>query len=363
VDDPDLARHRADIDDLDRQLVELLSRRARAAQAIGAAKKATGAAIFAPHREHAIYERIAGLNDGPLPSSALRAIWREIMSGCIALERSISVCYLGTSGSFTHTAARLKFGDSVSYAPVESISTVFTEVERGHADYGVVPIENSTDGGINDTIDAFLSTSLVIVGELRLRVRHHLMARGERSAIRRVYSKDTAFRQCRSWLAANLPGVALIELGSTTQAAERAAAEPDAAAIGSEEAAAAMGLPLVASSIEDNPSNTTRFVVVAGPDKAAKPTGSDRTSVMFGIQDRPGALYDALLPFRQAGLSLSRIESRPSRRQVWEYLFFIDCLGHRDDPAVSQALQALSGISSVLQVLGSYPRSEQALNG
>jgi chorismate mutase/prephenate dehydratase len=360
--DQNLNPHRETIDRIDRELVALLSERARAAQAIGAAKVRDGGSIFVPHREQAVFDRVCGHNNGPLPDRVLRAIWREIMSGSLALEQPLTICHFGKPGAFTHQAARLKFGEGVSYTSVEAITTVFSEVERGHADYGVVPIENSTDGGITDTIDAFLATPLRIVNEMHLRIRHHLMAGCERQAIKRVYSKNTVFGQCRTWLANNLPVVDLIEVGSTTQAAERAASEEGAAAIGSRDAAAAFGIAVVAEDIEDNPTNTTRFVVLADPGKAARPSGNDKTSLMFGVQDRPGALYEALIPFHSSGISLSRIESRPSRRQAWEYLFFIDLLGHVEDQVVADAMESLSGCTSTVQVLGSYPRAEYALN-
>jgi chorismate mutase/prephenate dehydratase len=358
----DLDANRAKIDAIDRDLVQLLSQRAECVKRIGQAKVAKGGAIFVPHRETEVFKRIAALNPGPLSEHALRAIWREIMSASFALEQPLTICHFGQPGAFTHLAARLKFGDSVTYAPVEGIATVFSEVERGHADYGVVPIENSTDGSITDTIDAFLATHLRIINELHLKIRHHLMATGPRAGIKRVYSRHTVFGQCRSWLAANLPGVELVEIVSTTKAAERAAQEPDAAAIGPEEAAKNFGLPILASDIQDNPNNITRFVVIGKPDRAAKPTGNDKTSLMFGVQDRPGALYDCLLPFHRDRINLCRIESRPSRRRPWEYLFFIDLLGHQQDAAIQDALKELGKHTSTCEVLGSFPRAEQALN-
>jgi chorismate mutase/prephenate dehydratase len=358
----DLGEWRKKIDTLDAELVKLLNQRAEAARRIGAAKREKGESIFVPHREQEVLSRIAGMNVGPMPDTALRAIWREIMSASFALERPLTICHFGQPGAFTHLAAKLKFGESVSYAPVEDISTVFTEVEKGHADYGVVPIENSTDGSITDTIDAFLATDLRIVNELHLRIRHHLMSASERSEIKRVYSRHTVFRQCRGWLAANMRGVELVEIVSTTKAAERAVDEPGAAAIGHRDAAKAFGLPVVASDIQDNPNNVTRFVVIARPNRAAEPTGNDKTSVMFGVQDRPGALYDCLLPFHQAKVNLTRIESRPSRRKPWEYLFFIDLSGHQRDQIVWAALQKLREHSSTFEVLGSYPKADQPLN-
>lgn len=358
----ELAEQRDIINGIDRELVRLLSARSQAVRAIGEAKLRRGESIFVPHREQDVFTRVCSYNEGPLPDRALRAIWREIMSASIALEQPITICHFGKPGAFTHQAARLKFGDAVAYSSVEAITTVFHEVERGHADYGVVPIENSTDGGITDTIDAFLATPLHIVSELHLRIRHHLMAQGQRQDVQRIYSKNTVFGQCRTWLATNMPGVELVEVGSTTNAMERALADPQGAAIGSAEGAGTFGLPILAQDIEDNPTNTTRFVVIAQADKAANATGNDKTSLMFGVQDRPGALYECLIPFHQAGISLTRIESRPSRRQAWEYLFFIDLVGHRDDQTIQQALAKLSQHSSTLQILGSYPRAEHALN-
>jgi chorismate mutase/prephenate dehydratase len=358
----DLSTQRARIDEIDRELVKLLSQRAQCAQRIGQAKATSGSAVFVPHREQEVFKKIASLNQGPMPEQALRAIWREIMSASFALERKLTICHFGQPGAFTHLAAKLKFGESVSYAPIEDILTVFTEVEKGHADYGVAPIENSTDGSITDTIDAFLATNLRIVNELHLRVRHHLMSASPRAEIKRVYSRHTVFRQCRGWLAANMPGVELVEIVSTTKAAERAAKEPGSAAIGHRDAAKAFGLPIVASDIQDNPNNVTRFVVIGQPNRAAEPTGNDKTSLMFGVQDRPGALYDCLLPFHQAKLNLTRIESRPSRRKPWEYLFFIDLAGHQRDAAITAALATLRANTSTCEVLGSYPKAEQPLN-
>jgi len=358
----DVAAFRAEIDRLDRDMVAQLSRRAELARLIGEAKALKGAAVFAPGREEDVFRRIAEVNKGPLSEQSLRAIWREIMSASRALEQPLTICHFGQPGAFTHLAAQLKFGHSVTYAAVEDIAAVFAEVEKGHADYGVVPIENSTDGSITDTIDNFLATNLRIISELHLKVRHHLMAACPRDQIARVYSRHTVFRQCRSWLAANMPGVELIELVSTTKAAERVANEAGSAAIGNSEAATQFGLPIIASDIQDNPNNTTRFVVIGHPSKASAPSANDKTSLMFGVQDRPGALYECLLPFHNAGINLSRIESRPSRRRPWEYLFFIDITGHQSEPTITAAMAELGKHASTVEVLGSYPRAERALN-
>lgn len=363
--DGDLQAIRTRIDAIDAQLVELLNARAELARAIGQAKAALGAPIFVPHREQEVFRRLAALNRGPLPDAALRGIWREIMSASFALERPLTVCHFGQPGAFTHLAARLKFGESVRYAAADAIAEVFREVERGAADYGVVPIENSTDGTITDTIDAFLSSAVRIVNELYLRVRHHLMAAVPLAAVRRVYSRGTVFGQCRQWLATHLPAAERIEVVSTTRAAERAAAEAaeGAAAIGSDEAAKGVGLPIVASDIQDDPHNQTRFIVVARPQHAAEPSGDDKTSLMLAIADRPGALYEALAPFHTAGINLCKIESRPSRRRAWEYLFFVDLLGHAREPRIAEALRELAGRCAVCEVLGSYPRATAPLNG
>lgn len=360
----DLAAIRARIDALDERLVELLNARAELAREVGKAKAVTGGAIFVPHREQEVFKRLASLNKGPLPDAALRGIWREVMSASFALERPLTICHFGQTGAFTHLAARLKFGGSVEYAPADGIATVFAEVEKGRADYGVVPIENSTDGSITDTMDAFLGTTVRIVSELHLRVRHHLISGAARPAIRRIYSRSTVFGQCRGWLAANLPGAELVEVVSTTKAVERAAAEvgDGAAAIGSDEAAKSFGLPILASDLQDNPNNMTRFVVVARPQHAAQPSGDDKTSIMFAVSDRPGALYDSLTPFHRAGINLCKIESRPSRRRAWEYLFYIDMLGHQRDPAIAEAIAELARGTVVCEVLGSYPRADQPLN-
>ncbi|MCS6969994.1 MAG: prephenate dehydratase [Planctomycetota bacterium] len=360
----DLADIRARIDAIDARLVELLNQRAELARCIGRAKAEKGIPIFVPHREHEVFCRLAAINRGPLPDAALRGIWREIMSASFALERPLTICHFGQPGAFTHLAARLKFGSSVQYLAADAIAQVFAHVERGAADYGVVPIENSTDGTITDTIDAFLAGTVRIINELYVRIRHHLMAGVPLAAVRRVYSRATVFGQCRRWLAVHLPGVELVEVASTTRAAERAAAEAaeGSAAIGSEEAAQSVGLPIVASDIQDDPHNQTRFIVVARPQAAAEPTGDDKTSLMLAINDRPGALYEALGPFHDAGINLCKIESRPSRRRAWEYLFFIDFLGHARDPRVAATLAELARRCAICEVLGSYPRASAPLN-
>ena len=360
-DDP-LREHRDNIDKIDRQLIALLNERARSAQAIGAAKIKSGQAIFVPHREQEVFKKVCGLNDGPLSDHTLRAIWREVMSGCIALEQPISICHFGVPGSFTHQAARCKFGDSMRYIGNESIANVFDEVSRGHADYGVVPIENSTDGSISDTIDCFQGTKLHIINEIHLRIRHHLMSTTELKNIEIVYSKNTVFAQCREWLHHNMPHAQLVETGSTTLAAERAAQDEKCACIGNEEASGTFGLNILSRDIQDDPDNITRFVVLGKPERAAAPSGKDKTNLMFTIHHEPGALYEALLPFHDSGISMTRIESRPNRQKSWEYLFFIDILGHKDDAHVAAALDSFAKNVANMKILGSYPRNELTIN-
>ncbi|MEK7415726.1 MAG: prephenate dehydratase [Planctomycetota bacterium] len=360
----DLTSIRQRIDALDERLVELLNARAELAREVGKTKAASGAPIFVPHREQEVFKRLAALNKGPLPDAALRGIWREVMSASFALERPLVICHFGQDGAFTHIAARLKFGASVEYVPADAIAAVFSEVEKGRADYGVVPIENSTDGSITDTIDAFLGSSVRIINELHLRVRHHLMSGAPRASIKRIYSRSTVFGQCRGWLATNMPSVELVEVVSTTKAAERAAAEigEGAAAIASAEASKASGLPIIASDLQDNPNNITRFVVVAKAQQATQPTGDDKTSIMFAVTDRPGALFDCLKPFHRDAINLCKIESRPSRRRAWEYMFFIDLFGHHQDEKVAAVIKELAGSTAVCEILGSYPRADQPLN-
>lgn len=357
-----LKEHRDNIDNIDRQLIHLLNERAQSAQAIGAAKVKAGQAIFVPHREQEVFKKICTLNEGPLSDHTIRAIWREVMSGCIALEQPITICHFGVPGSFTHQAARCKFGDTMRYVGNESIANVFDEVQRGHADYGIVPIENSTDGSISDTVDCFQDTKLNIINEIHLRVRHHLMSTAEMNDIKTIYSKHTVFGQCREWLHHNMPDVALVEVGSTTLAAERAANEANCACIGNEEASGTFGLNILSRDIQDDPDNITRFVVLAKPVRAAAPSGNDKTNLLFSIRHEPGALYEALLPLHDSGISMTRIESRPNRRKSWEYIFFIDIQGHKDEAHVSVALDAFKNNVANMKILGSYPRSELTIN-
>jgi chorismate mutase/prephenate dehydratase len=274
----------------------------------------------------------------------------------LALERCPRVAYLGPPGTFSHKAALSKFGSSVEYHPASSFRDVFLEVARGHADYGVVPVENSTDGGVNPAIDCFFETRLKICSEIFIPVHQNLLSAGPRERVRRIYSRPEVFGQCRQWLNANFPRAALLDCPSTTAAAERAAGEKGAAAIGPDTAAELYGLRILEAAVEDNPENVTRFAVIS-PEAAAR-TGRDKTSLMFSIKDAPGALHGMLEPFSRRGINLTRIESRPSKKKAWDYYFFVDLEGHLEDPAVREAVDELSGRCRHLEVLGSYPAAE-----
>ncbi len=348
---------RRGIDELDREIVGLLNRRARIVVEIGKLKKSQSAPIYDPNREQEILRKIEAASAGPLSNESLRAIYRELMSGSFALEKPLEVCYLGPPGTFTHMAARTKFGVSIRYIPVEDIEGIFVETARGHIDYGVVPVENSIDGTVTDTLDMFTKYDVSICAEITLRVHHNLLTRCQRDQVRKVYSRPQVFGQCRNWLASNMPKVERVEVASTTRAAQLAAEEKYSAAIASTEAAELYGLPIVCPSIEDSPGNITRFLVIGR--HFGKPTGGDKTSVIFSIKDRVGALYDMLQPFKRNGINLTRIESRPSRKKAWDYYFFVDFLGHAEDPPVKRALQELEDRCTYLKVLGSFPYSKR----
>ncbi len=343
------------IDELDAELVRLLNARAETARDIGRLKEGAGASVYVPAREQAVLDRVCGLNEGPLPEASIRAVYREIVSASTALEHEVRIAYLGPPATFTHEAARARFGASVAYRPCETIADVFAQVEKRSAEYGVVPIENSTEGAVTHTLDRFVETPLKICAEIYLPIAHHLLARGPRAGLRRVYSNPQVFGQCRHWLQEHLRGVDQVPVSSTARAAEQAASEADAGALASLLAAELYGLEVLERDIQDLGGNTTRFLVIApayGP-----PSGKDRTSLLFGVRDRAGALYQALAAFNKAGISMSKIESRPSRRKVWEYWFFVDIEGHADEPAVRAALEKLGAHCTTLTVLGSYPRA------
>ncbi len=350
-----LEKLRKQIDVLDEQLIKLLNERVKVALEIGKTKKEQGGEIYVPSREKAVFERIARLNEGPLPEESARAIYREIMSAALALESNLKIAYLGPPATFTHQAAHAKFGVSVDYHPVGTITDVFSAVEHGSADYGVVPIENSIEGAVTHTFDQFTGTTLKICAEIYLPVSLYLLASVPRDKITRVCSKQEAIGQCRRWLSENLSGVELSAVNSTALAAEMAAGS-DCAAISSILAAQLYNLNVIAENIQDSSGNTTRFLVIGR--KYGEPTGEDKTSIYFGIKDEVGALHDALDSLKINGINMTKIESRPSRNKAWEYFFFVDFEGHADDPHVKMALKALEKHCAVLTVLGSYPKAD-----
>jgi chorismate mutase/prephenate dehydratase len=350
-DGADLERYRAAIDALDRELLRLLSERASRAQAIGALKNGPA---YRPEREAQVLRRVQMENPGPLPDDAVGRVFREIMSACLALEQKLSVAYLGPAGTYSHAAVTRHFGDSVTAEPCASIDEVFRAAEAGRADYAIVPVENSTEGVVGRTLDLMCQTPLTIVGEIKLRIQQNLLAKGiGLDAVTKVYSHAQSLAQCVQWLARHLPSAARVAVASNAEAARLAASESGAAAIAGETAAAIYGLDIVAAHIEDEPNNTTRFWVLGA--HSAAPSGKDETSLVMSAQNRPGAMYALLEPFAKHGVSMSRLESRPARTGLWEYLFFVDLEGHQDDPAVAAALADLRQRAPFLKLLGSYP--------
>jgi chorismate mutase / prephenate dehydratase len=345
---------RQEIDRVDDQLLRLLERRAAAARAIGRAKADAGTGVYVASREKKILDRMSRARR-TLPAATVRAVFREVISACRSLEQGLRVSYLGPEATFSHMAAREQFGSGATVLPAPSIPQVFDEVERGRADFGVVPIENSTDGSVAYTLDRFLESDLKIAAEICLDVSHNLMSRtGDRRKVKRIVSHPQAIGQCRRWLTANFPNVETIETASTARAAEFVAEHDDAAAIASNMAADVYGLVTLAESIQDFSFNATRFVVLSHDD-SDKPSGDDKTSAVFSVRDEVGVLQRMLRPFGSHGINLTRIESRPLKGKSWEYVFFIDFLGHRKERRVRDALESLERVCTMLKVLGSYP--------
>lgn len=345
---------RSHIDRLDLQILKLVNERASLAADIGRLKNDHGSEVFTPAREEEVFQNVLEMNKGPLDNATVRAVFREIMSGARALQKVLKVAYLGPEYSFSHLAAVERFGQAVELMRVGSIAAVFEEVNRGHADFGVVPLENSTDGRVADTLDMFIRLpQLVICAEVRLRIHHNLLANCEQQEIRRVYSKPQALSQCRNWLSKNVPHASLHEVASTATAAELAQREPGAAAIASRQAAVRYSLRTLFSDIEDSPYNETRFAVI-GHQKCGR-TGHDKTAVMFRVTHQPGSLVETLDIFKQAKINLTWIESFPAKLAKPEYIFFVDFEGHQDDPKVAKVLKALQEHCKEVTVLGSFP--------
>ncbi len=355
-----LERHRQAIDLLDRQLLDLLNQRAVYALEAARCKGAGNLPEFAPEREAQIMRGLLGANRGPLPDQAVRAIFTEVVSACRGLQRSLRVAYLGPQATFSHQAAMQHFGSACDFAPQVTIIDVFEEVERGHSQVGVVPVENSSEGGVSVTLDQFMTSPLKVCGEVYTQVSHMLLSQAESlDKVEKVYGHPQALNQCRRWLRRNLPGAPLQETSSTAAAARMVAEDPAAAAVGGELAASHYGVKVLARAIQDIPRNLTRFFVLGNQD--CPPTGSDKTSLIFVAAHQPGALFRALSHFASRGINMTRIESRPVKGRVWEYAFFLDCEGHRENANVAEALEALKGDVDQIKILGSYPTGDADL--
>ncbi len=355
---PELLALRNQIDALDRELLALLNRRAGLAQAVGELKKKEGSVVFRPEREAQVIDGLKADNPGPLSRDSVAPIWREIMSACRALETPTRVAYLGPAGTFSELAALGFFGSSIVKVPCVSIDEVFRTTSAGAADFGVVPVENSTEGVVARSLDLFLTEPLFIIGETSLFVRHNLLRRDNSLAdIEAVCAHPQALAQCHGWLSNHLPHVERRPVSSNAEGARLAAENPRLAGIASERAASEYGLHIVAPAIQDDPHNRTRFAIVTNPERHPQPraSGHDCTSLVVSVTNRPGAVHDMLVPLKQHGVSMTRFESRPARSGQWEYYFYIDLQGHPDEPAVATALKELRAVCAFFKLLGTYP--------
>ena len=355
----EIEKLRKRIDDLDTQIVRLINERASVVVDIGAAKRVGHTPTYAPDREQRVLQHVRAQNDGPLPSECLEKIYRELMSGSFALEHSLRIGYLGPDGSFSHLAASRQFGSQVDYVAVNDIADVFGGVDSGELNLGLVPIENSTGGGVSDTLDSFMEFGAKVCAEVLVAIHHNFLTNEELDAVKVVYSRPEVFVQCRRWLADHIRQAERVPMASSARAAECAAEEVGASAIGSSLAAEIYGLRTVYASIEDNPNNVTRFFVIGN--QQPEPTGEDKTALMFTTAHRPGALAEVLEVFRDSGVNLTHIDKRPSQTANWEYCFFIDCEGHRQDEQLTKALDVAREHCLHLVVLGSFPRATSVL--
>ena len=352
--DAEIARHREAIDRLDREVLARLNERARHAQAIGALKSGAGGPAWRPEREAQVLGGLVAENAGPLSGEHVSAVFRQVMSACLALEQRLRVAYLGPAGTFSHAAVAKHFGAFVDAEPLPTIDEVFRAAEAGRTDYAVVPVENSTEGAVGRTLDLMCTTELAVCGEIKLRIQQNLLSNAASlDDVTRVYSHSQSLAQCVQWLARNLPAAARVAVASNAEAARLAAAEAGAAAIAGENAAAIYGLAVLCPHIEDEPNNTTRFWVLGR--QQVPPSGRDETSLVMSAPNRPGAVHGLLEPLARHGVSMTRFESRPARTGLWEYLFFVDLAGHRNDPPVAAALAELAERAPFLKLLGSYP--------
>ena len=348
---------RKEIDRIDEQIVGLLNRRAELAQEIGKHKARSRSHYFTPEREHTVFKRLLASNPGPLDAAAIRAIYREIISASRALEKPLTVAFLGPTGTFSHQAAIAKFGTSSEFVPTDTIADVFAQVERGAADYGIVPVENSLAGAIPETLDTFMSTNLRIVSEVYASIVHNLATRcATLEEVRVIYSRPQPLAQCRQWLRSHMAHAELIEVSSTSKAAELAAQQENAAAVCPALAAELNDLPILVEHTEDNPSNRTRFLVLGYNEP--EPTGHDKTSIMFSVHHKSGMLFRAMAAFEKYDVNMTMIESRPAKVAAWEYVFYVDVQGHVRDAQVTKAIDQLKEQALFVTILGSYPAME-----
>ncbi len=355
----DIDSLRQKIDRLDTRLVALLNQRLALAADIGRLKRSKDGRIYVAEREDRVLRKVCGQNRGPMKDAALRAIYREVMSAAIALEKPLFIAYLGPEATNTHQAAIKKFGASVDYHGMATIADIFTAVEKGEADYGVIPIENSTEGSVRDALDQFVDSDLKVVAQIYIEITHALISKSPLEKIEKVYSKDQALAQCRMWLQRHLPHAQIIASASTSSAVQIAQKTPRVAAVASPIAAEYYGMPVVAGNIQDKRDNTTRFFVVGKQASGSAGGGRDMTSFLISLGDsaaaHPGSLLKMLLPLAKRGINLSKIESRPSKKRPWDYFFFIDVTGHYDDPAMQEAIRQLNRFCPMVKWLGSYP--------
>jgi chorismate mutase/prephenate dehydratase len=352
----DLKKFREEIDNLDKDLVRALDRRAEIARLVGQSKASAGRNTFDPGRARAVVMQAIERSNGQFPREGLVYVFREVMSACLNLQKPLRVGYLGPRDTFAHQAAVREFGSSVEFTAFKVIREVFVGIVNNSIDYGVVPIENSTGGTVHTTLDAFIEYDCRICSEILLPIHHALLGSGPINEIRRVYSHPQAFLQCDKWLMQHLPEVKRVEVDSTAQGMQEARKDVNSAAIGSDIAADEYDLEILAKDIEDNKDNTTRFLVISQLDN--RPCGDDKTSLMFSVKDRPGALLRVLQPFDRLNINLSKLESRPTKRRAWEQAFFVDAEGHRDDPKLAQAIEEIREHCDSIRVLGSYPRDK-----
>ncbi len=356
MDEKKLQDLRQQIDTLDDQILDMLNRRAEVVVAVGKTKEKSQGEYYVPSREKAIYERLSARNQGPFSNDGVRRVFREIISASLSLEQPLKVAFLGPQATYTHIAAMQQFGLSAQLVPLKSISSVFEEVSRGRASYGVVPVENSNEGVVSHTLDMFMSSDLKIIAEILLPVSHDLLnLSGEINDVRKVISHPQAIGQCRSWLEESLPDIPLVDASSTASAAQQAAEDASVAAIASESAASLYGLRVVKHKIEDNPNNFTRFLIIGS--ELQGPSGNDKTSIMFSVKDQAGILYHMLEPFSKRDINLAKIESRPTKGKAWEYIFFLDMVGHVQDEKIAGAVEELRASCQFLKILGSYPKA------